>query len=75
MDLSNVIELGDRLDRPRTISVRLLPDDVSKLENYCCAMRCSREVFVRGIILSFLNQFGDLMERTAAEHAPDQEDR
>ena len=61
------------MERPRTISVRLLPDDLEKIEDYCRAMKCSREVFVRGIILSFLNQFGGLMARTASEHAPDQE--
>lgn len=67
MDLSNVVELGDRMERPRTISVRLLPDDLEKIEDYCRAVCCSRETFVRGIILTFLTQFGDLMARTAAE--------
>lgn len=73
MDLLKVVELGERMERPRTLTICLSSADYLKLADYCKVVNCSCDTFARGIVQSFLNQFGDLMARTAADLAPDQE--
>lgn len=73
MDLLKVVELGEQFERPRLVTVCLPQADYLKLAEYCKAVDCSCDTFARGIVQTFLNHFGDLMERTAAELAPDQE--
>lgn len=53
----NVVALGRQLDKPKTITVRLLRDDYEKLCDCSDFAGASLDCFVRGIILSFLNMY------------------
>lgn len=69
--LKNVIDLGCQMEKPRDIHVKLSRSDFNLLCDYVVHEGISMEVFVRGIILSFLSMYGDTMK--AASGTPSEE--
>lgn len=69
--LQNVIDLGRQMERPRSINVKLSPSDYALICDFTCHEHISLEVFVRGVLLSFLSMYGDTMK--AASGAPSEE--
>ena len=65
----NVVALGRQLDKPKTITVRLLREDYQKLVDCSTYAGASIDCFVRGVLLSFLNMYDNPMIKAA----PDQE--
>ena len=65
----HVVALGRQLDKPKSITVRLLREDYQKLVDCSTFAGASVDCFTRGILLSFLNMYDNPMIISA----PDQE--
>ena len=63
----HVVALGRQLDKPKTITIRLLREDYQKLVDCSVYAGASIDCFVRGIILSFLNMYDNPMIKAAPD--------
>ena len=65
--LDRVVELGQRMERPRSVSFRLSRSDYDILADYSSARRVSLDILVRGIVLSFIAMYGDCLGAAPSE--------
>lgn len=65
--LDKVVEMGQRMERPRSVTFRLSPTDFSLLTDYAVAKRISLDILIRGIVLSFISMYGSVLEAAPSE--------